>query len=83
MYTGATDRRTLAKICSEIVHVQPPHLDHSLSHAKIVTVFFSEMEKFFQQQQRVNLYPTGGYLNFSMCFMKKCISYTENDKIMK
>jgi len=26
-----------------------------------------------QQQQTVNLYPTGGYLNFSTCFMKNVL----------
>jgi len=46
--------------------------DHTLNHATINTVF-SEMEYCLQQQQTVNLYPTGGYLNFSTCFMKNVL----------
>jgi len=35
--------------------------------------FFSEMEHCLQKQQTINLYPTGGYLNFSTCFMKNVL----------
>jgi hypothetical protein len=33
---------------------------------------FSEMESCLQQQQK-HFYPTGGYLNFSTCFMKNIL----------
>jgi hypothetical protein len=41
------------------------------NHARINS--FSEIEYCLQQQQTVNLYPTGGYLNFSTCFMKNVL----------
>ena len=34
----------LQKTCSEIVHIQPQSCDRTLNHARLDTIFFSEIE---------------------------------------